>query len=79
MRIDVGGSVHPYVGLFVLLRYVFQFGRQREGVKKNKAFQIDEHFGQHILISITKVNISATLCIFLIKIKTFEWIDRDSF
>lgn len=46
MRIDVGGSVHPYVGLFVLL--VFQFGRQREGVKKNKAFQIDEHFGQHI-------------------------------
>lgn len=48
MRIDVGGSVHPYVGLLVLLWYVFQFGRQREGVKKNKAFQIDEHFGQHI-------------------------------
>lgn len=76
MRIDVGGSVHPYVGLFVLLRYVFQFGRQREGVKKNKAFQIDEHIF-NLYYSITKVNISATLCIFLIKIKTFAWIDRD--
>lgn len=30
---------------------------------RNEGSQIDEHFGQHILISITKVNISATQCI----------------
>lgn len=50
---------------------------ERRGEKKTRHFRLMNTLVNTFLISITKVNISATLCIFLIKIKTFEWIDRD--
>lgn len=53
------------------------FFLREKGWKKTRHFRLMNTLVNTFLISITKVNISATLCIFLIKIKTFEWIDRD--